>query len=79
MRKNLQEARKAAGLTQQQMAEKLNITIRYYKAIEYGEKTGSFDIWDKLEELLNVHQKKLRLDTGGNQSKHEDNPQFEPA
>lgn len=34
MRKNLKEARQRAGLTQQQMADKLGISLRYYQNIE---------------------------------------------
>lgn len=60
LRKNLQAARKAAGLTQQATADKLGITLRYYQRIEYGESGGSFEVWDALEELLGVHQRKLR-------------------
>ena len=36
MRENLKKARKEAGLTQQQMADKLGINLRYYKQIEAG-------------------------------------------
>ena len=60
MRKNLKEARMAAGLTQQQMAEKLEIGIRYYKQIESGERTGDFTIWDTLEDITGIHQRILR-------------------
>lgn len=60
MRENLKKARRDAGLTQQQMADKLHITLRYYKAIEAGEKTGSFQIWDTLEDITGIHQRKLR-------------------
>lgn len=60
MRKNLQSARKAAGLTQQAMADKLGINQRYYKAIESGERLGAIWMWDKLEDLLNVNQRVLR-------------------
>lgn len=60
MRKNLKEARKAAGLTQQQIADKLGIDLRYYQKIEYAELKGSFEVWDALEDLLGVHQRKLR-------------------
>ena len=37
MRENLKNARKAAGMTQQQMADKLGIGLRHYKKIESGE------------------------------------------
>ena len=52
MRKNLQTARKAAGLTQQEMADKLGIGLRHYQKIEYAEINGSFAVWDALEDLL---------------------------
>lgn len=51
MRKQLKEARMRAGLTQQQMAEKLDISLRYYKNIEAGERTGDVTLWDELEDL----------------------------
>lgn len=60
MRKNLKEARKRAGLTQQAMADKLNITLVYYQKIEEGSRTGNFDIWDNLEDITGIHQRKLR-------------------
>ncbi len=60
MRKNLKEARAAAGLTQQQMADKLNISMIYYQKIEAGSRTGDFTIWDTLEDITGIHQRKLR-------------------
>ena len=60
MRKNLKEARQKAGLTQQQMADKLELSLRHYQKIEYAEIGGSFDVWDALEDLLGIHQRKLR-------------------
>ena len=60
MRKQLKEARMKAGLTQQQMAEKLDISLRYYKNIEAGERTGDVTLWDDLEDLLGIHQRILR-------------------
>ena len=60
MRRKLKEARQAAGMTQQEVADKLNITLVYYQKIEDGSRTGNFEIWDKLEEMFNVHQKILR-------------------
>lgn len=59
-RRNLKEARKAAGMTQQQVADKLNISLVYYQKIEQGTRTGDFDVWDALEDLFNIHQRKLR-------------------
>lgn len=60
MRKNLKEARQRAGMTQQQMADKLGLNLRHYQKIEYGEIGGSFEIWDVLEDILGIHQRKLR-------------------
>lgn len=59
-RKNLKEARQKAGLTQRQMAEKLDITLVYYQKIEQGSRTGDFTLWDTLEDITGVHQRKLR-------------------
>ena len=60
VRKNLKEARQAAGLTQQQMADKLGVGLRHYKKIESGETLGSIEMWDMMEDIFNVHQRKLR-------------------
>ncbi len=59
-RRNLKEARKAAGMTQQQMAENVGIRLRYYQNIEAGSRTGDFEIWDALEDITGIHQRKLR-------------------
>lgn len=60
MRKNLKEARQRAGMTQQQVADCLEISLVYYQKIEQGSRTGDFEIWDSLEDIFNVHQRKLR-------------------
>lgn len=60
MRKNLRNARKAAGLTQQTIAGKLGIHERYYKSLESGERLGGIWMWDRLEDLLGVNQRVLR-------------------
>lgn len=60
MRANLKKARKDAGLTQEKMAELLGISVVYYQKIEAGERTGSFEIWDTLEDITGTHQRKLR-------------------
>ena len=65
MRKNLKDARKAAEMTQQQMADKLGISLRYYQNIEAGERNGDFEIWDSLEDIIHIHQRILRqIDLG---------------
>lgn len=60
MRENLRKARKDAGMTQQQMAEELDISLRQYQRIEAGKSNGSFEIWDVLEDILKIHQRILR-------------------
>jgi Uncharacterized protein conserved in bacteria len=60
VRKNLKEARKKACLTQQAIADKIGISLRYYQNIEAGDRTGDFSIWDNLEDLFAIHQRKLR-------------------
>ncbi len=59
-RENLKKARKEAGMTQQQMADRLGLTLRHYQKIEYAELNGSFEVWDALEDLLGIHQRILR-------------------
>lgn len=60
MRENLRNARKKAGMTQQQMADRLEISLRYYQNIEAGSRTGDFALWDVLEDITGIHQRKLR-------------------
>ena len=60
MRENLKNARKAAGLTQQQVAEYLNVTRSHYQMMEQGDRVGSVELWDKLEDIFTIHQRKLR-------------------
>lgn len=60
IRKNLKEARQKAGMTQQQTADRLGISLRHYQKIEYAEIGGSFDVWDALEDILGIHQRILR-------------------
>ncbi len=60
MRENLKKARQDAGLTQQNMADKLGISLVYYQKIEQGSRTGDFYIWDTLEDITEVHQRILR-------------------
>ena len=66
MRQRLKSARKAAGMTQQQVADRLRISNRQYQRIEEGSSNGSFCHWDALEDLLGVSQRLLRV----NQDKH---------
>lgn len=60
MRHNLKKARVDAGLTQQQVADKLGISLRHYKFIEAGKTVGRVELWDALEDLFGIHQRVLR-------------------
>lgn len=62
-RENLKSARNGAGMTQQQVADHLGVSLRYYQKIEAGDRTGDFEIWDELEDLFLTHQRDLRLIT----------------
>ncbi len=60
MRENLKNARRTAKLTQEAVAEHLHISVRMYKFIESGDRVGSIELWDRLEDLFSVHQRILR-------------------
>ncbi len=60
MRENLKKARQEAELTQKQVAQYLEICERHYKYMESGKVTGNVELWDKLEDLFNIHQRILR-------------------
>ncbi len=59
-REVLKAARRGAGMTQQQVADRLGVSLRYYQNIEKGDRDGDFRIWDDLEELFATHQRELR-------------------
>lgn len=59
-RENLRNARKAAGMTQRQVAEYLGISERMYQRIESGEALGKITYWDMLEDLFKFPQRQLR-------------------
>lgn len=60
MRHNLKLARNKTGMTQQQVADSLSISLVYYQKIEQGSRTGGYDIWDRLEDLFRTSQRVLR-------------------
>lgn len=63
MREKLILARKANGLTQSKLSKYLDISTRHYQNIEYGIRKGSFEVWDKLEDLFGISQRQLRENT----------------
>ena len=60
MRKNIKEARQKAGMTQKEVAEYLGMTERAYQRVESGERLGTIETWDLLEDLFGIHQRTLR-------------------
>ena len=56
LREYLKEKRKSKGLTQQNVAERLNISTQYYSLIEKGERQESLNLstLDKLAEIFGV-------------------------
>ena len=65
MRVNLKKARQEAGMTQQQVADYLHISLRHYKFMEAGTITGNVTLWDALEDRFHVHQRALRETSPG--------------
>lgn len=59
-RENLKNARKAAGMTQQQVAEEAGLSYRQYQRIENGAAYGTIETWDALEDLFGINQRVLR-------------------
>lgn len=51
-REKLQEFRQKNQLTQEQMANKLNITVSHYKAIEYGQRNPSFELMERIKNIF---------------------------
>ena len=59
-RENLKKARRDAGMTQKEVAEYLGMTERAYQRIESGERLGTIESWDLLEDLFQSNQRVLR-------------------
>ena len=60
VRKNLRDARRDLGMTQQELADRLGISLRHYQRVESGSTYGTLEMWDRLEEIFTVHQRVLR-------------------
>ena len=52
MRQNLRKARKRKGLTQNDIARLLSITVRQYGAIETGASNGAVKVWQEIKRVL---------------------------
>lgn len=51
-REKLQEFRQSKNLTQEQMADQLDITVSHYKALEYGQRNPSFELMEKIKKVF---------------------------
>ena len=60
MRGELKGARRRAGMTQQQVADALGMSLRNYCKVEAGDVLGTIETWDKLEDMFAIHQRILR-------------------
>lgn len=56
----LKQARTERGMTQQQVADQILVSLRYYQAVEAGTRIGSIEVWDALEDLFGINQRVLR-------------------
>lgn len=54
MRLALKTFRVSKNLTQQQMAEKLGVSVSTYCLIEKGERRGSAELWQRLQKVFNL-------------------------
>lgn len=63
-RENLRKVRRERSMTQQQVADAVGISWRQYQRIEMGRILGRIEVWDALEDLFGVHQRKLREVSG---------------
>ena len=59
----IRETRKKQGLTQEQLSEKIDITLEYMSQIERGLKTPSMQVFIKLVEILDVSADYLLRDS----------------
>jgi transcriptional regulator with XRE-family HTH domain len=61
VRKNLKNQRLAMGLTQKTLGDRIGLSGKLICALECGRIRGSVDTWDRLELVLGVDQRVLRL------------------
>lgn len=52
MRENLVSSRQISGLTQLEVADRLQITERHYQSLEAGTSYGSVKVWQALSQLF---------------------------
>ena len=73
MRTILKNARLKKGMTQEQVARAIGVTLRTYIRFENGPVDGSCSTWIALEDLFGVSLRDLRkdFDENGNEKKDE--------
>lgn len=59
-RELLNKTRKEKGISATQMANTLGVTRRYYLSIESGDRMGTPPLWDAIEDIIGINQRKLR-------------------
>lgn len=64
MRDRLIEAREEKGLTEQELAKYLGISVRKYCKIEESARVGNRAVWEKLENLFETPKSILKKNTG---------------
>jgi transcriptional regulator with XRE-family HTH domain len=62
MKHNLIKVRKAKKLTQEGLGKLVGLTKSGIWNIEHGRSNGQVIVWDRLEKVLGVPQKKLRAE-----------------
>ena len=60
-REKLQEFRQSKNLTQEQMANHLNITVSHYKALEYGQRNPSFELMEKIKKDSAIEENNRKI------------------
>ena len=60
MRTNLIQCRQELGLTQEQVARKVGITLRTYAHFERGTTKGSCETWLAIEDVFGISMRELR-------------------
>ena len=54
MRNNLRCLRRQQNLTQENISERLGLSLRQYRRMELGDENGALSNWYKLKEILNA-------------------------
>lgn len=54
MRDKLIALRRASGMTQNDMAQKIGVSLRHYKGLEAGTTEGSVKVWKQIARVFNT-------------------------